>query len=427
MTDLRLLTFSTLYPNDAAPNHGIFVETRLRHLVRHQPVTSMVVAPVPFFPFRAPLFGTWARHARAPHREERHGLVVHHPRYLVIPRLGMSVAPFLLYQAAARALGLLLAEGHRFDAIDAHYVYPDGVAALWLGRSFNLPVVVTARGSDVTACPDYAVPRRLILRTIAEAGALVAVSEALKYRLIELGGEPGRITVLRNGVDAALFRPLPRAEARARLGLVRPALVSVGHLIERKGHHRVIAAMSALRELDLLIVGEGPERARLSALVGRLGLGGRVRFAGAVRQSELPLYYSAAEALVLASSREGWANVLLEAMACGTPVVASNVWGNPEVVMSRDAGRITTTNTPEAIALAVRDLLGAPPSRAATRAYAERFGWEATSAGQVAVFEAALRRRGIPAGRDPRSDRDAGRGSGTPGGIDPSLRWIGPD
>ena len=402
MTPLRLLTFSTLYPNDAVPNHGIFVETRLRHLVLHEKVTSTVLAPVPFFPLRSSLFGTWARHARAPRREERLSLTVHHPRYLVIPRLGMSAAPFLLYRAAVRALAHLLAEGHTFDAIDAHYIYPDGVAAVWLGRRFGLPVILTARGSDVTACPDYFFPRLLIKRAIAGADALVAVSEALKQRLIELGAEPGRVTVLRNGVDAALFRPLPRSEARAKLGLVRPTILSVGHLIERKGHHRVITAMPSLPDLDLLIVGEGPERAGLATLVARLGLGGRVHFVGAVRQAELPLYYSAAEALVLASSREGWANVLLEAMACGTPVVASNVWGNPEVVQGADSGRITAANTPEAIASAVQDLLAAPPSRAATRAYAERFGWEATSAGQAAVFKAVLHSRLPPANVSPR-------------------------
>jgi glycosyltransferase involved in cell wall biosynthesis len=415
MSLLRLLTFSTLYPNDAAPNHGIFVETRLRHLVRHQPVTSTVLAPVPYFPFRASLFGAWSRHARAPLREERHGLVVHHPRYIVIPRLGMSVAPFLLYQAAARAMRRLLAEGHAFDAIDAHYLYPDGVAAVWLGRRFRLPVVVTARGSDVTQLPDHAVPRRLIERTIANADALIAVSEALKCRLIALGADPGRVTVLRNGVDAAMFRPLPRDEARAELGLARPTLLSVGHLIERKGHHRVIAAMPMLPDLDLVIVGEGPERARLAALIARLGLGGRVCFAGAVPQAELPTYYSVAEALVLASSREGWANVLLEAMACGTPVVASDVWGNPEVVRCRAAGIIAPANTPDAIASAVRGLLAAPPSRGATRAYAERFGWEATGAGQVSVFEAVLARCGRQGGPCPQRECRRARGMMPPG------------
>jgi glycosyltransferase involved in cell wall biosynthesis len=142
--------------------------------------------------------------------------------------------------------------------------------------------------------------------------------------------------------------------------------------------------------LDLVIVGEGPERARLAALADRLGIRNRICFAGAVRHSELSLYYSAAEALVLASSREGWANVLLESMACGTPAIVSNVGGNAEVVHRSEAGLVLAANTPQAIAEAVQDLLAAPPPRKATRAYAEAFGWEATSAGQMMVFEAAL-------------------------------------
>lgn len=387
---LNLLTFSTLFPNAAAPNHGIFVETRLRNLVSDQPVQSTVVAPVPYFPFRSRAFGSWSRHARAPRFEVRSGIAVHHPRYLVIPRIGMASAPALLYGAALGTMKRLLLLGLKIDAIDAHYVYPDGVAAVWLGRRLGLPVVVTARGSDVTLYPDYVVPRRLIRRTIAAADHLIAVSEALKRRLVLLGARGDGVTVLRNGVDPQLFRPLPRDEARAKLGLPPHMIVSVGHLIERKGHHHVIAALSALPGVNLVIVGEGPERDRLKALAERLRVGERVHFAGAVRQAELPLYYSAAEALVLASSREGWANVLLEAMACGTPAVASNAEGNSEVVRTREAGRILSETTPRAIASAVRDVLDAPPERTATRAYAEQFGWEAVSAGQMTVFEAAI-------------------------------------
>lgn len=387
---LNLLTFSTLFPNAAAPNHGIFVETRLCHLVSDQSVRSTVVAPVPYFPFRSAAFGAWSRHARAPRFEVRSGLAVHHPRYLAIPRVGMTTAPALLYRAALGTVMRLLSRGLKIDAIDAHYVYPDGVAAVWLGRRLGLPVVVTARGSDVTLYPDYAIPRHMIRHMIAKADQLVSVSEALKRTLVSLGASQDRVTVLRNGVDSTLFRPLPRDDARAKLGLQRRAVVSVGHLIERKGHHRVIAALTSLPDVALVIVGEGPEHGRLRALAERLHVADRVHFAGAVRQAELPLYYSAAEALVLASSREGWANVLLEAMACGTPVIASNAGGNSEVVRTRDAGRIVPENTPETIARAVRDLLDTPPARAATRAYAEQLGWEAVSAGQMAVFEAAI-------------------------------------
>jgi teichuronic acid biosynthesis glycosyltransferase TuaC len=393
MTPIRLLTFSTLFPNAARPNHGIFVENRLRHLLAGGGATSMVLAPVPWFPSQAERFGEWALNARAPVVETRHGTEIRHPRYPVIPKAGMSVAPWLLYRAMLPVVGRLLAEGSRFDLIDAHYLYPDGVAAVWIGQRFGLPVVLTARGTDVNLIPRYSVPRRLIQGAIRGASALVAVSAALRQVLVELGAPEEKVTVLRNGVETDLFRPPPnRAAARAAIGLTRPTLISVGGLIARKGHDRTIEAMRQLPEFELVIAGEGPERERLSAQIVRHQLGDRVRLLGPRPHGELAALYGAADASVLASSREGWANVLLESMACGTPVVASAIWGNPEVVRAPAAGVIYQPNTPDGIAAGVRQLFAAMPERRATRAYAEMFGWDETTAGQLALFNRILGR-----------------------------------
>ena len=387
---IRLLTFSTLFPNEAQPTHGVFVENRLRHLLASGEATATVLAPVPWFPSAAPRFGAWAIYARVPLTETRHGIAVHHPRFPVIPRVGMNLAPWLLYRAALPALRRLMAAGVAFDAIDAHYLYPDGVAAVWLGRAVGRPVVLTARGTDVNLIPRYAIPRRLIRGAIGGAAALVAVSAALAEALIGLGAPAGKVTVLRNGVDTALFRPpADRAAARAGLGLAGPTAISVGHLIERKGHDLAIAALATLPEWSLLIVGEGPERARLAALAARPEIAGRVRLLGAIPHADLPALYGAADALVLASSREGWANVLLESMACGTPVVASDIWGNPEVVRAPAAGRIVARSA-DGVAAGLRDLWDAGPDRAATRAYAEGFGWGPTTEGQLALFRRVI-------------------------------------
>ncbi|MSP02566.1 MAG: glycosyltransferase family 4 protein [Acetobacteraceae bacterium] len=387
MPPVRLLTFSTLFPNNARPNHGVFVENRLRHLVASGDAVSEVLAPVPWFPSAHPRFGDRALNARVARSETRHGLTIRHPRFPVIPRVGMSLAPMLLYRAMVPVVAKMIRETGGFDAIDAHYFYPDGVAAVWLGQRFGLPVVVTARGTDVSLIPQFRRPRRLIQEAIAGASAIVTVSAALKEALIEIGAPSGKVTVLRNGVDTALFSPpSDRDAARAALGLTRPALISVGHLIERKGHHRTIEAMAKLPEFELIIVGEGPERDRLDALIARLGLGERVRLVGTRPHVALPSLYGAADASVLSSSREGWANVLLESMACGTPVVASNIWGNPEVVRTEAAGVITRENTADGIADGVRRLFARAPSREATRAYAEPFGWEETTAGQLRLF-----------------------------------------
>lgn len=384
---VRLLTFSTLYPNSMRPNHGIFVENRLRHLLASGRARNTVVAPVPWFPTRSAWFGDWAVNAGVPECEVRHGVTVYHPRFLAIPGIGMPIAPYLLYHAVLSTFRQLLARGERFDAIDAHYMYPDGVAAVWLGRAFGLPTVVTVRGTDINLIPRHAIPRALIRQTIGDTAALIAVSAALKNELVALGAPEHKVAVLRNGVDTSLFRPMDRGACRAALGLTRPTLLSVGHLIERKGHHRIIQAMTRLPEFDLLIAGDGPDRNRLASMIERLGLKDRARLLGAMPHTELPALYNAADILVLASSREGWANVLLEAMACGTPAVASNVWGNPEVVRDPAAGKIAEENTPDGISSAVRVLHANLPARAMTRAYAEQFSWDATTEGQLALFQ----------------------------------------
>ena len=390
---MRLLTFTTLYPHAGLPNQGVFVENRLRHLVATGRASSTVLAPVPWFPSRSSRFGTWARQAIAPREEQRHGLRVLHPRYMVVPRVGMTMAPGLLYAAGARALGRWRREGGQADLIDAHYLYPDGVAAVALGRRFGLPVVMTARGSDVTQLPDHAGPRAMIRWAMARADAMISVSAGLKRAMVAVGAEAGRITVLRNGVDLEGFRPPEdRAAARAALGLTGPTLLSVGHLIPRKRHDMIVAALPHLPGWSLVIAGEGPERGRIEAEAARLGVAERVRLLGAKPHAALPVIYGAADLLVLASAREGWANVLLESMACGTPVVASDIPGNDEVVQRPEAGRIMGANTPEGLAEAVRALWADPPARAAVRAYAEEFSWDATSAGQMTVFEAAMAR-----------------------------------
>ena len=399
-SSLHLLTFSTLYPNAGQPHHGVFVENRLRHLLASGKARSVVVAPVPYYPqgrLAAAIgrhFG-WAHFAAIPAQEARHGITVLHPRYLAIPKFGMNHAPDLLYRAAAPVLARLLREGRRVDVIDAHYVYPDGVAAVMLGRRFGLPVTITARGSDVTQLPDYPVPRRRIVDAITQADALISVSAALGERLVELGAAPGKVHVLRNGIDLAQFRPVDGSAVRAEIGISAETklLVSVGHLIERKRHSLTMSALVALPGVHLALVGDGPERAALQAFAQRLGVAERVHFLGTRPHAALAAYYAAGDAMVLASSREGWANVLLEAMACGTKVIASNIAGNPEVVQAPEAGLIIRENSGNGIAEAAKTVFATPPDRAATRAYAERFGWDETTEGQVRVFRSVLAQR----------------------------------
>jgi glycosyltransferase involved in cell wall biosynthesis len=168
----------------------------------------------------------------------------------------------------------------------------------------------------------------------------------------------------------------------------------------RKAHDLTIGALPLLPDVKLLIAGIGPERKKLEALAASLGVADRVTFLGAVAQTELKKYYNAADAMVLASSREGWANVLLESMACGTPVVASNVWGTPEVVAAPEAGVLMKERTSKGIADALTELRRNYPDHAATRRYAEGFSWDDTTNGQLTLFSRIINSRGsLPAGQ----------------------------
>jgi len=261
---MKVLTFSTLYPNAARPAHGIFVETRLRQLVASGQIQSSVVSPVPWFPFTHPAFGAYSAQARAPRAETRNGIEVLHPRFPLLPKIGMTLSPLLLYRAVRPFVERLHRE-RGFDLIDAHYFYPDGVAAAMLGQRLDVPTVITARGSDVNLIAQYRLPRRLIRWAARQAAAVVTVSQALKDKLVALGVEHERIHVLRNGVDLELFHPNDQERLRAELDLRRPTLLSVGNLLAFKGHGLVIEALSLLPQCELVIAGEGPDRAAFEA------------------------------------------------------------------------------------------------------------------------------------------------------------------
>ncbi len=384
---MRILTFTTLYPNAVWPQFGVFVETRLRKLVGSGRLSARVVAPCPWFPLRSPRFGKYAAFAQIPRYEERHGIAIDHPRYPLIPKFGMNVAPFLLFAAVLPVLRRQIALGQDFEAIDAHYMYPDGVAAVMLGLALGRPVAVTCRGSDINEISKYPVPRRQITWAAKHAAALVTVSEGLRERLSALGIQKSNIRVLRNGVDCDVFRPVDRPATRLRLGLTGRVLASVGNLVHLKGHELIVRALVELPSTTLLIVGHGPERSLLEALARSVGVGDKIRFLEPLPQDQLCDIYCAADALILASASEGWPNVLLESMACGTPVIATDIPVAREIIASPEVGRLLRERTPDSIVEAVETLFARPRDGAAIRAYAECFSWDHTTMGQLQMFD----------------------------------------
>lgn len=386
----RILIFSSLYPDAARPVNGIFTENRVRSLVTTEELDLRVVCPVPWFPLATDWFGSYATFGRVAKRETRYGLDVRYPRFPLIPKIGMNIAPWLMARSLIGPLRRLIAEGFDFDVIDAYYFYPDGVAAAILARALEKPLIITAYGTDINLIPRWSIPRRQIIWAAKQANAMTAVCEALKNEMIRIGIDGDRINVVVHGTDFETFRPPGnKAELRDQLGIQRRALLSVGHLIERKGHHIAIQALAQLPDAELLIIGEG-NKDWLCRIAENAGVADRVRFVGYVDQKQLSNYYGAADALILASSREGMANVLLESIACGTPVVATGIWGTTEVITTPAAGRIISERTPEAIAAGCRALFDDYPDRAATREHAKQFTWARTARDHLAIVHDIL-------------------------------------
>jgi glycosyltransferase involved in cell wall biosynthesis len=371
---LRVLTLSTLFPHGARPTLGVFVERQTLGLAALDDVALEVVSPVGLPPWPLSLHPHYGDRRALPGRESWKGLTVHRPRFRSLPGIGEA-------NAARRMAGALLPflralrDHVPFDVIDAEFFWPDGPAAMRLAAALGVPFSIKARGSDI----HYWAGRPGIGGQIVEAGraadGLLAVSAALKADMAAIGLPEERIRVHRTGVDLDRFKPVDRAAAKARLGVEGPLLVTAGALIARKGQALVIEALKRLDGARLLVVGDGPDRKTLERLASSEGLSDRVRLLGNRAHEEMPGLLAAADVLVLASASEGLANVWVEALACGTPIVVSDVGGAREVVDRPEAGRVVPRD-PEAIGQAVAAVLAEPPPQALARAAAERFSWE---------------------------------------------------
>lgn len=350
-------------------------------------MTSRVVAPVPWFPFHNIKFGEYASYAAVPRHETRFGVEIYHPRYFLLPKIGMSLAPVLMAVSVLHLLRKLLRNGYNFDVIDAHYFYPDGVAAAILSKIVNKPFVITARGSDLNLIARHALPRKWIRWAAKRADHLITVSEELKQVLLGLDVPSDKITVLRNGVDTIKFSPIDRANIRCQLNMHGFVLLSVGNLVPAKGHDLVIEMAAKIPDAQLFIIGQGQCELELRKLIEKLGIENRVRILSNMNQLLLRNYYGAVDALVLASQREGWPNVLLESMACGTPVVATPVGASPVIIAKPCAGVLAKERSIDELLVAVKQLREHYPDRSLTRAYAEQFGWDEISAGQMRIFK----------------------------------------
>jgi teichuronic acid biosynthesis glycosyltransferase TuaC len=376
---MRVLTFTTLFPNPAQPTLAVFIYQRMAHVARRPGQEVRVVAPVPYVPSWLPSKRLKSL-AHIPREERQGNLTVYHPRYLLVPKISMPFHGLLIFLGSLLTMRRLQKEMN-FDCIDGHYIYPDGFAAVLLGRVLGVPVILSARGTDINLFPSFWLVRPMIRWTLKRAQGLIGVCSALRDAMIQLGAEPHKVRVIGNGVDLDRFSPVDQMEARKYLDLPKEGrvIVAVGGLIPRKGFQYLIPAFAQVASNDeglhLYIVGEGESRSQLEILARESNIASRVHLVGNHPNEKLRYWFSAAEISCLTSSREGWPNVLLESMACGTPVVATGVWGVPEVIVSPNLG-IIVEQTVASIAQGLSLALEKKWNREAIRRYAERRTWD---------------------------------------------------
>jgi glycosyltransferase involved in cell wall biosynthesis len=351
---LRVLVMTKIFPNAVEPLAAPFNRQQLAALGRRCEVE--VLATIPWFP-GVGLFRRWSAAGRlteVPRREVIDGLAVAHPRFLFLPKVGRAALGTLY---AASLLPSLLRRRHRIDLLLGSWAYPDGFAAVVLGRLLAVPSVVKLHGSDIDVVAALPGVRRMVRWALARADRVVAVSGALVEAAVRLGARPERIDLVRNGVDETLFHPADPTEARAELGLDgRTTILYAGRLEREKGVLDLLQAFAALAprrpDLALLLLGEGGARAACEAAAAR-SRDGQVRVFGARPLGQVPRFLAAADLVTLPSWHEGTPNVLLEAQACGRAIVATRVGGIPEVVHAPSLGELVEPHDPAALAAAL--------------------------------------------------------------------------
>lgn len=390
-----IVTFTNLFPSAVLPTHGLFVQDRMRRVAARSGLDWQVVCPVPSVP--PGLRRAEHRALRGlPERELVDGVEVWHPRYFHLPGLSTRAQPRRIARAALPVVSRLAQQGP--IVLDAHYAWPDGVAALAIAQQLGVRCLVTARGSDVNLLARLPGLRTRLRATLPAAFQLLAVSDDLRRKFAEAAGvPPERVLLARNGVDLERFRPGDPAAARGALGLPESGrlLLGVGRLVRGKGFDELVPIAAATGS-RVVLIGDGPERGRLLRLGGE-----RLLLLGNRPQSEVATAYQACDLLLLPSAREGWPNVVTEALASGLPVVAYAVGGVPEILTDPRLGRVVPPGDARGLGAAAADLLAAPPSRAEVAGFARRFAWEPTIELLVRRFHDALGSAGsapFPAG-----------------------------
>ena len=391
---MKVLLISNVFPNSAEPVRGIFTY-RIAQALRKK-CHLEIVAPLPWVPpFLQKKFRIRYPHVDVPPEEKIGNMTVHHPRYFVIPKFFGFMHSVFMFFPLFRLLRRI-ERGKGIDLINAHWIFPDGVAAAWAARIMHKPVILTALGCDINLYPKAFSRKVQILGALNSADAVTVKSNSLKKAIVEMKVSCRNISVIPNGVDLDLFRIMNKKKAREELGIPvnKNIVITVGSQDDVKGTKHLIEAISFMRkrmnQLPLLfLIGDGPLRNRLHQQAIELGISDNVKFVGKILQDQIPLWLNAADIFCLPSLREGYPNVVVEALACGIPVVGSRVGSIPELIDTHN-GKIFDVGDSLALCDELMFSFKKGWDRSIIRAGVQEFNWDRCAESYYRVFMSTL-------------------------------------
>lgn len=392
---LRILSLASVFPHPLQKDLGRFVRSRLLAMTEYADVK--VIVPVAYLEYGNP-----ARRGlgigKVPQRYADGSLEVLHPRWQYLPNAGPLTALLMALQLFFHFARLRRA--FKFDVIDAHFAFPEGIAAALLSRLLNSPYTITVRGSEIEHSKRF-FRGRAIRWALRSASHVIAVSNRLREFAIAAGADPQRTTTIPNGVDSTHYYPRPGRQILRKFQIPDnvPLILSAGYLIELKGHHRAVQALNALARdgshAHMIIAGGPGANGRrfhliLRKLIEDLGLASRVHLIGQVAPDQLAQLMAAADVFVLASTREGWPNVVNEALACGTPVVATDVGAVPQLLPTNDYGLVVPVNDQTKLERALAEALNRGWDRTRIAMWGSARSWEKVASEVIESLERAV-------------------------------------
>jgi len=361
--NLKLLVISRIFPNNKMPQYGTFVRQEVSGLSKI--CKLKVVAPVPWFPsipIQIDKIKKWQIFSEVMKYEKNNDVEIFHPRYLVTPKFGRTFY-FLFY-----LIGIIntVKRVHRvfsFDAILVFYGIPDGIAAVLLAKIMKKPVIVKMLGSDVNVDSKGFLINFIFKRILKHADLIVCVCEKLSREIVDRGNPEEKVITIEKSVNNDIFFPKDKKIQRSRLKLPldQKIILFVGNLLPIKGCIYLIKALAIINEKSvdfyLYIIGDGPEMVYLKNTAIELKIEQYVKFIGSRPHVEIPDWLNASDLLCLPSLDEGHPNIVLEALACGIPVVASRVGGIPEIIKSAEEGLLVAPKDSLSISNAILNII----------------------------------------------------------------------